>query len=590
MIHIHAMAVSPWVVGIVFLCTGIGSLGFLVISARNWEIPGSRGFALATLGISLWTMTLGVSKFVIGYTVSLVAYNIVLLGTHLVSLGLLLLAVEFTGLRPLSRRLVGSVTFPFLALQALIWTNPLHHLVLGPGTTVENTIVVAQYRPGFWLHAVASYSVIAVGAGLLIRETLKSSGIRQKQAALLAVAIIPPLAANIVSVFNLALAPYDVTPFGYVIMDLILAWALFRLGFLEIVPIARQTAMGEMTDAMVTVDEQDTVVDCNRAAQSLFDASECVGTPASELFAGLTPNGYDTVRAVTDNEREVTISVDGETHHLLLSVSPIEHDRQTTAGVVVVLRDITPIKQRERALQAREQELDLFRQVITRVLRHNLRNELSKIKGNADVIAAHNDDETAERAHSITAASDTLMDTSEKARRIERLLEQDDDQKYDLRQVVEQAIVTVQQRFPDCSYNIEGLDTCHLEAVSGMEAAITNLIENAAEHNTADDPRVSVSLRATETGVCLQIMDNGPGLPDHELSVLNRAEETPLEHGSGVGLWLINWVISNADAEIEFETDESGTTVSILFEPETPVTAAEMTQTTEQPPTNPADE
>jgi K+-sensing histidine kinase KdpD len=224
------------------------------------------------------------------------------------------------------------------------------------------------------------------------------------------------------------------------------------------------------------------------------------------------------------------------------------------------------------------------------VLRHNLRNELSKIKGNADVIAAHNDDETAERAHSITAASDTLMDTSEKARRIERLLEQDDDQKYDLRQVVEQAIVTVQQRFPDCSYNIEGLDTCHLEAVSGMEAAITNLIENAAEHNTADDPRVSVSLRATETGVRLQVMDNGPGLPDHELSVLNRAEETPLEHGSGVGLWLINWVISNADAEIEFETDESGTTVSILFEPETPVTAAEMTQTTEQPPTNPADE
>ncbi|MFC7073097.1 hypothetical protein ACFQJ7_12460 [Halovenus rubra] len=37
----------------------------------------------------------------------------------------------------------------------------------------------------------------------------------------------------------------------------------------------------------------------------------------------------------------------------------------------------------------------------------------------------------------------------------------------------------------------------------------------------------------------------------------------PLEHGSGMGLWAINWVTDNAEASVDFETETDGTTIVI---------------------------
>lgn len=560
------MVSSVQVVGAVFLCTGVVTLSFLWVALRYWDTPGSRGFALVILGISWWTLALGVSKFFADATISAAAYNTVLFSAQLVSVGWVLLALAYTGREAFSRRIVGPLAALVVVEQAVVWTNPFHHFVLGPGTTVQQTVLVPVYGPGFWLHALLNYGLIAVGTALLFLEWVQSSGIRRKQTAILTAAAIPPLVTNVIAVFDLAFQPYDVTPFGFLVTGGCFAWALFRLEFLEVVPIARQTAMAEMAEAVVTVDSHERIVDCNPAARDLFDIENYVGTPAEQFFASLLADGYETVRAATDGERELTTTVDGQQRHFLLSASSIAADSHSD-GLVVVMRDITPIKRRERALQTREQELDLFRQVLTRVLRHNLRNELATITGNAEVIVREDDGNLADRADRIITASQELVDTSQKARRIERIVEGDGHTtEYDLRELAETAVTDVQHRFPDHTFEIDGLDSCHVRAVPGLDAAITNLVENAAEHNDAADPRVSVSISAATDGVRLTVTDNGPGIPDHEITVLEQAEETPLEHGSGVGLWLVDWVIDNADASIEFETTDAGTTVSIRFE------------------------
>jgi K+-sensing histidine kinase KdpD len=92
-----------------------------------------------------------------------------------------------------------------------------------------------------------------------------------------------------------------------------------------------------------------------------------------------------------------------------------------------------------------------------------------------------------------------------------------------------------------------------------------NLIENAAEHNTAETPTVAVSVSRTESNVTVTISDNGPGIPRHELAVLTNEAETDLEHGSGLGLWIVNWVIDDSTVSVQYDTDTDGTDVTVTL-------------------------
>jgi len=68
-----------------------------------------------------------------------------------------------------------------------------------------------------------------------------------------------------------------------------------------------------------------------------------------------------------------------------------------------------------------------------------------------------------------------------------------------------------------------------------------NLIENGIEHNTGPNPSVRVAVELDGDRVQIRIADNGSGIDDYERSILERGTETPLEHGSGLGLWLAKW-------------------------------------------------
>jgi light-regulated signal transduction histidine kinase (bacteriophytochrome) len=83
-------------------------------------------------------------------------------------------------------------------------------------------------------------------------------------------------------------------------------------------------------------------------------------------------------------------------------------------------------------------------------------------------------------------------------------------------------------------------------ATSKLEVALRHIIENAAEHNDADSPVVTVRLQVANEGGHVEIVvaDNGPGIPPQERDVLIEGEETPLRHGSGLGLWIVNWIVN----------------------------------------------
>ncbi|MFB6134001.1 MAG: sensor histidine kinase [Halanaeroarchaeum sp.] len=96
-----------------------------------------------------------------------------------------------------------------------------------------------------------------------------------------------------------------------------------------------------------------------------------------------------------------------------------------------------------------------------------------------------------------------------------------------------------------------------------MATAIEELLENAVVHND-EEPTVRVEARRAEEKVRLRIEDNGPGIPEYERAVLQRGKETPLSHGSGLGLWLVHWIVTMNGGTLSIaDATPAGTQVTI---------------------------
>lgn len=89
-----------------------------------------------------------------------------------------------------------------------------------------------------------------------------------------------------------------------------------------------------------------------------------------------------------------------------------------------------------------------------------------------------------------------------------------------------------------------------------------------ATEGTADGSVARVSVARTDddgaTMGLLRVADDGPGLPTMERLTLEEGRETPLRHGQGLGLWLVNWVVTRAGGELSVgERDGGGTVVEV---------------------------
>jgi signal transduction histidine kinase len=103
-----------------------------------------------------------------------------------------------------------------------------------------------------------------------------------------------------------------------------------------------------------------------------------------------------------------------------------------------------------------------------------------------------------------------------------------------------------------------------------LTIAVQNLLENAVQHNDTEQPwvRISVETGGGDEYTRIHVADNGPGIPETEREVLRKGIETPLEHGSGLGLWLVHWTVTAAGGEVAFSGDESsGSVVTLVLPP-----------------------
>lgn len=352
-------------------------------------------------------------------------------------------------------------------------------------------------------------------------------------------------------------SPINGVSLGLVLSGVLLWGATRRYpvltGFPKADYVARTRVVEALEEAVFVLDWENHILDANAAAARLFDRDPAamVGDPVGSVASGLT--GVDLSAGVGGL---TTLETTRGQRQFQYSVSPVagtdanEGDDGGAIARTVLLRDVT-------SRQTREQRLT----VLNRILRHNVRNEL-------DVVLAHADRIDEDRLReSITASATDLVSLSEKAREAERLMTASTEapSEVNLASVASDVVDEYSAAYPESDVSLSAPEELVLSTHRGVvERLLSELVENALVH-AGPAAAVVVALEQTaEDAVELSVVDDGPGIPDHERQLLADGTETQLEHGRGIGLWLVSWAVTRLGGNLTFDDkDPTGSVVTV---------------------------
>lgn len=220
-----------------------------------------------------------------------------------------------------------------------------------------------------------------------------------------------------------------------------------------------------------------------------------------------------------------------------------------------------------RSANRRLERNDQILQVLLRLLRHDIRNDMNVIKGHADVARRETEDDgVGDSCHAILTTADELLDQTETVNKLRDMLEGSAEiRTFDLKDLAEDVLDEAQRTTDvDLRTSAADVDPVRVSANSLLPVAIGEVVDNAVRYNETDTPEVSMRTERNDGEVDLHVVDDGPGIPRTEREVLATLEESPLEHSSGLGLWFVYWTVSDSGGGVGIrERPTGGTEVTL---------------------------
>jgi PAS domain S-box-containing protein len=293
-----------------------------------------------------------------------------------------------------------------------------------------------------------------------------------------------------------------------------------------------------------------------------YDREELVGSHASLVAEERTveeAEGY--IRDLLEEDRDQVefeaqmVFRGGIRREFVASLAILRDDDGEFRGTVIVAHDITDLHRSQRRLS-----------VLDRVLRHNLRNRMNVVLGYATELETHPDQEVARIGGAIEDSARNLLELSEEARAFEPAIvgEAQATTPMDVTEVVATAVDEASDAYPDVDLSVDLPDGAPIGGHETFRLAVTEVIENAIEHNPRDTSTVRVGVRTLTDRVEISVADDGPGIDAIERRALAAGTESSLQHSQGLGLWLVNWAVRSIGGDLRIEDNEpSGTVVTI---------------------------
>ena len=256
---------------------------------RNRTKPGALPFVFIMALSTGWTIGSALELLAADLSTKLLWADLQYVSICFLPVACLAMALDYTGNGAwLTRRnLCGLGLIPLVSL-GLMWTNVHHHLMRASvwlDTSAAHPVIGRTFGPWFWVHVVYSYLLLFAAVAFLVHALLSRPPLYRKQPAVLLAGLAVPVLWNLFYLLTPGLLPtFDYTPAVFAVGELIIALGLFRFQVFNLVLVARDTLLENMSDGLLVLD---------RAGQGGGSQRGGPGSdrPAGRLHPGQTDRG-----------------------------------------------------------------------------------------------------------------------------------------------------------------------------------------------------------------------------------------------------------------------------------------------------------
>jgi len=334
-----------------------------------------------------------------------------------------------------------------------------------------------------------------------------------------------------------------------------------------------------MTNGLMTLDEQGSVVTINRMAEKVLGvrAEDALGRPLSGIWGEKECPGDFFEGSYTERQppsiREIRVHLAGEDRILEISIAPIVEADGSFRGHLILIEDLTE----KRALEDRLRRADRLAALGTLAagLAHEIKNPLTAVrifvqmspeKYQREDFREKFDRIVPRELDRVNELLENLLDLVRKPRlNIEPL---------DVRQLIGHTLETLEPEAAKRGVSVMGPDGEEPARAMADESCLSRALHNLVLNGIQAMPgggQLSVQVRKEVRNdgaqvVEIAVRDTGPGIPADQIDNIFNPFFTSKEKGTGLGLAVSNKIIEDQGGSLSLKSERGfGTSMTITL-------------------------
>lgn len=461
---------------------------------------------------------------------------------------------------------------PFITMFVL-WTNSVHGLFYKVYSINPEEAVFGPY---LYVHSIYTYLLFAVDIFIMLRCSIKNTGMFSYQSLFIALSAFLPVAVNILGMTVFKMNIY-VTPITFVFSMILISLAIFKYDFLNISPIALKRIVDQMSDCYIVLNKDYQISDCNHPFEKVFGVKKerIIGKSFVDLdvssriiIKNRKISTYLESVQNSDKVYSVSASLRDKSKYFNIEISGIFSDGNCV-GILMLFKDTTQhildmeaLKQNQNTLMERERLATLGQMVGG--IAHNLKTPIMSIAGAMDGLddlikeyESSIDDPDVTKDDHLEIASDMrewvnkvnsydsyMSDIISAVKGQAVNMTDDTPTLFTIKELLSRINILMKHELKNAFVSLNVVTRIDdnmqiLGNINSLVQVVNNLISNAIQSYGGKPGSVDLIIDKKRDNIVISVVDHGSGIPeDIQKKLFSEMITTKGHNGTGLGLFM----------------------------------------------------